>query len=162
MNKSALGLLIVGLLQMGGDVLDLPALRGIGAATVAAPAPKVFSAVRGLETYASQFFLEWTDRDGERHSVRITPALYARLAGPYNRRNVYGAALAYGPVLTADPRTRVLFHSIITYALCGKAPLLSELGIAPTHIVGAMRVRLEPPAEAEPTDLPLVLEAPCP
>src|SRR5712691_6455142 len=100
MNKTALVLLAVGLLQMTGDVFDLPALKGIGAATVASPAPKVFSAVRGFETYSTRFFLEWTDTSGTVYSLRLTPEVYARLAGPYIRRNVYGAALAYGPVLS--------------------------------------------------------------
>jgi hypothetical protein len=161
MNKTALCLLIVGLLQMVGDVLHVPALKGIGAATVASPAPKVFSAVHGLETYSSRFFLEWTDRSGEQHSVQLTPKLYARLAGPYNRRNVYGAALAYGPVLATDSRTQPMFHSVISYALCGKAPLLTELGIVPTNRIGPVRVRLEPREGTDTKDLPLVLEAPC-
>jgi len=161
MNKAALCLLVVGLLQMTGDVLHVPALKGIGAATVASPAPKVFSAVRGLETYSSRFFLEWTDRSGEQHSIQLTPELYARLAGPYNRRNVYGAALAYGPVLMTDPRTRPMFQSVISYALCGTTPLLTELGIVPMNIAGPVRVRLEPRPGTDIKDLPLVLEAPC-
>src|SRR4030095_12354867 len=106
MNKAEIILLIVGFLQMTGDVLGLSALKGIGAATVASPAPKVFSAARELETYSSRFFLEWTDRQGQAHSVALTSEIYSRLAGPYNRRNVYGAALAYGPVLSTDPRTQ--------------------------------------------------------
>ena len=161
MNKAALCLLIVGLLQMTGDVLNVPALKGIGAATVASPAPKVFSAVRGLETYSSRFFLEWTDHDGKQHAMQLTPELYARLAGPYNRRNVYGAALAYGPVLATDPRTKPMFQSVTSYALCGKAPLLTELDIRPMDMTGPMRVRLEPREGTDTMDLPLVLEAPC-
>jgi hypothetical protein len=161
MNKTMLGLLIVGLLQMTGDILNSSVLKGIGAATVASPAPKVFSAVRGLETYSSHFFLEWTDGNGEQHSVKLTPELYARLAGPYNRRNVYGAAWAYGPILSTDLRTQPMFQSVLSYALCGKAPLLTELGIILTDITGPIRVRLEPREGAETKDLPLVLEALC-
>jgi hypothetical protein len=82
MSKAATVLLLVGLLQMTGDVLGLSALRGIGAATVASPAPKVFSAARGLETYSSRFFLEWTDREGAVRSLALTPEIYGRLAGP--------------------------------------------------------------------------------
>src|SRR5215467_9112261 len=108
---AAPALLAIGLLQMAGDVFHLPALKGIGAATTASPAPRVFSSVRGLETYSTHFFLEWTDRDNWENSLQLTPELYAQLRGPYNRRNVYGAVLAYGPVLQADPRTRTLFES---------------------------------------------------
>jgi hypothetical protein len=160
MNKAAIVLLIVGLLQMTGDVLGLSALRGIGAATVASPAPKVFSAVRGLETYSSRFFLEWTDREGQAHSLALTPEIYGRLAGPYNRRNVYGAALAYGPVLSTDPRTQLMFQAVIRYAFCGEMPVLKELGINPSDVAGHVRVRLEPIA-GTPTELSRVLEPVC-
>ena len=161
MNKTALVLLAVGLLQMTGDVFDLPALKGIGAATVASPAPKVFSAVRGLETFSTRFFLEWTDRSGVAHSLPLTPEVYAQLAGPYNRRNVYGAALAYGPVLLTDPRTKPMFQALISYALCGEAPLLKELGVNPADIGGRVHVRLDPLPGADLGDLPRVLEPPC-
>ena len=160
MNKAEIILLIVGFLQMTGDVLGLSALKGIGAATVASPAPKVFSAARGLETYSSRFFLEWTDRQGQAHSLALTPEIYSRLAGPYNRRNVYGAAMAYGPVLSTDPRTQSMFQAVIRYAFCGEAPVLDELGINPTDVADHMRVRLEPIA-VTPADLPRILEPSC-
>ena len=110
MRRLALALLLLGLAQMAGDLGGLPALRAIGAATQASPAPKVFSAVQGLETYSTRFFIEWTDAAGARHSAELTPELYARLRGPYNRRNVFGAALAYGPVLSTNPATRPMFE----------------------------------------------------
>ena len=46
------------------------------------------------------------------------------MRGPYNRRNVYGAALAYAPVIPATLR-----DPVIQYGLCGDAPLLRELGV---------------------------------
>ena len=131
MNKYAVLLLVVGSLQMVGDLCGLRAVKGIGAATVASPAPKVFSAVNGLETYSTRFFVEWTDAAGKAHSLELTPAVGARIQGPYNRRNVYGAALAYGPVLAIDEHGRKLLDAVLTYGLCGKAPLLTELGIDP-------------------------------
>ena len=151
-------LLALGLLQMAGDVAGLPLLKGIGAATVASPAPRVFSAVKGFETYSTRFYLEWTDLGGIPRSVTLTSTLYARLRGPYNRRNVYGAALAYGPVMPAALRDPVM-----RYALCGDAPVLRELGFDPASIAGRPRVRFEPrPGTTLPPELPLVLEAPCP
>lgn len=161
MNKAAAILLVVGLLQMTGDVCGLPVLRGIGAATVASPAPKVFSAVRGFETYSTRFFLEWTDHNGAAHSLALTSELYGQLAGPYNRRNVYGAALAYGPVLSTDPRTRPMFQAVMSYALCGEAPLLRELGIDPVSIAGQVRVHFEPLPGTDMGNLPQVLEPVC-
>jgi hypothetical protein len=92
----------------------------------------------------------------------LTPEVYGQVRGPYNRRNVYGAALAYGPVLVTDDRTRPLFESVVRYALCGDAPLLRELGIDAADVAGPVRVRYEPVPGTDLGDLPRVLEAPCP
>ncbi len=152
-------LLVLGLAQMTGDVLGWRALRGLAAATAASPAPKVFSAVNGLETYSTVFSIEWTDAAGTEQSLELTPEVYARLRGPYNRRNAFGAIVAYGPVLSTDPLTRPMFEQVARYALCGDAPLLRELGITPA---GPARVRLTPLPGTDLGDLPRVLEAPCP
>jgi hypothetical protein len=164
MNKAAAFLLTVGLLQMAGDLIERyanppagRALKGFGAATTASPAPKVFSSVRGLETYSTRFYLEWTDLDDVNHALHVTPEVYARLRGPYNRRNVYGAALAYGPVLPEELRDPVM-----RYALCGDAPLLRELGIESPRVKGNVWVRYEPLPGTDLGDLPRRLEAPCP
>lgn len=162
MNRAAAFLLGVGLLQMAGDLLHLPALKGIGAATGASPAPRVFSAVRGLETYSTRFFIEWTDRAGRSRVQEITPELTSRLRGPYNRRNVYGAVLAFGPILVSERRSRPMFDAVAAYALCGEAPLLRELGLEPTDITGQVRLRLQPRPGSELGALPLVLEPRCP
>lgn len=146
---------------MAGDVLHLPVLKGIGAATGASPAPKVFSSVRGLETFSTRFFIEWTDSTGNFQSLEITPELYARLRGPYNRRNVYGALLAYGPMLQSDPRTRAMFNSVADYGLCTGAPLLRDLGIDPADVRGSFAIRLEPRAGTNSEKLPLLISSPC-
>ncbi len=161
MRSLGAGLLVLGLLQMAADLAGLSTLRGLAGATTASPAPRVFSAVEGLETYSSRFSIEWRDLDGEAHTLELTPEVYARLRGPYNRRNAYGAVLAYGPVLASRPETRPLFEHVARYALCGEAPVLAELGIDPARIAGAPRVRLEPRAGSDPGDLPMLLEAPC-
>src|SRR5262245_33325393 len=114
---AAVLLIVLGLSQMAGDVLRLDALKALGAVTTASPAPKVFSAVRGLEPYSTCFFLEWTGRDGTEHSLPISPEVGARLRGSYNRRNVYGAVLAYGPLLATEPRTRPMFEAVARYGL---------------------------------------------
>lgn len=155
------GLALVGFAQMAGDVFHWPALRAVAAATAASPAPKVFSTVKGLETFSTRFFIEWNDTTGRQHSVEITPERYAHLRGPYNRRNVYGAVLAYGPVLETDPHTISLFNEVSSYALCGNAPLLRELGI-PARATESLRIRLQiRPQVAVPSDLPLTLRAHC-
>lgn len=137
-------LLVLGLLKMAGDATGIVALQGVGAASGASPAPKVFSAVQGFETYSSRFLLEWRAKDGTDHRVALTPELSSRLRGPYNRRNVYGAALAYGPVLASSERTRPLFESVLRHGLCGKAPLLRELGIDPRAVDGLVSVHVIP------------------
>ena len=156
-----IALLALGMLQMTADLLHLRALKGVAAATAASPAPKVFSSVRGLETYSSRFFVEWTDKSGVFHSTRINSERTAGLRGPYNRRNVYGAVLAYGPVMQSDPSVRPMFEAVSRYALCGDAPLLRELGIPVTEIRGAPGIRIETRPGIQAGDLPLEFEPSC-
>jgi hypothetical protein len=161
MRKSVIVLLALGLLQMAGDLLRLPALKGLAAATAASPAPKVFSSVRGLETYSTHFFIEWSDKTGEFHSTEITPERARGLLGPYNRRNVYGAVRAYGPVMQSDTGLQPMFESISRYALCGDAPLLRELGIDTKNMRGMPRLRLQTHPGSQTGDLPLSFDPPC-
>ncbi len=161
MRPLPLALLALGLLQMTGDLLGCATLRGLAAASGASPAPRVFSAVGGLETYSTRFFLEWIDVDGASQSVALTPELYSRLRGPYNRRNAFGAVVAYGPVLVSSPNTRALYEHVARYAMCGDAPLLRELGLDPLRVARGLQVRLEPVAGSDLGDLPTVLEVPC-
>ena len=150
-HAAAVALVVLGIAQMIGDVAGILPVKGIAAATNASPAPKVFSAVRGLETYSTRFFIEWPG-----HSVEVTPEMYSRLEGPYNRRNVYGAALSFAPVLPEPMRVAAMRK-----ALCGEAPLLREIGLDPQSMTGPVVVRLEPLPGTEIRDLPTRFEAPC-
>jgi len=123
-NTLALLITILSLSQMAGYVLGIRSLRGIGAATCFAPCPKVFSDVDGLETFASEFTLRGTDRHGRLVTIEITPEIYSRLSGCYNRRNVYGAALSYGPRLP-----EALWTAVFCYGLRPGGPLRLELGL---------------------------------
>jgi sterol desaturase/sphingolipid hydroxylase (fatty acid hydroxylase superfamily) len=145
-------LFAAGMTQMLGDVLKVPVLKGLGAAAAMAPAPRVFGSVRGYETFSTGFALE-------AGSARwnLTPERYAQLRGPYNRRNVYGAALSYGPVLPASLRDPVL-----RYALCGEAPLLAELGLPNPPSGVPRRLRYTPVGDGMPSGLPDTLEVRCP
>lgn len=157
------GLLALGLLQMIAHLLDLPRLRGLAAATHASPAPKVFTAVGGLETYSTAFYLEWREDQAPQtgwQSRRITPELYARLRGPYNRRNVYGAVLAFGPVLATNAATAPMFRSVLERAMCD-GQVLRELGLDPSRM-RERRVRLEPLRPEALGSLPRVFEVRCP
>jgi hypothetical protein len=147
----AAGLMIVGCMQMVGDLAGNRELRAVGLATHASPAPKVFTAQEGFETFASQFFIDWTDNAGEKHSLEVTPRNYGGVQGPYNRRNAYGAALSYGPVLASNDKTRPMLQSVMRHAFCGPAPLLRELFIPPGQVRYPLQVRLEPRAKDSET-----------
>jgi hypothetical protein len=153
----AAGLFVLGIAQMVGDLTGVQALKGIAAATVASPAPRVFSAVRGFETYSARFYLDFHDRAGAWQSLEITAERYARFRGPYNRRNIYGAALAYGPVMPVEIR-----EPVMRYALCGDRPILREIGIDADDIVGPLSVRFEPRPGTDMHGLPRSIQVPCP
>ncbi len=119
--RAAWALLLLGLMQMFGDLAGLSGLKALAGATAASPAPKVFCAVKGYETISTKVRLEVLE-DGR---WRPTPLFeVGRLKGPYNRRNVYGAALAYAPVM--EPGLR---RAVWRRGLCGEARLLDEAGL---------------------------------
>jgi hypothetical protein len=134
-NLLAIALLVFGCLQMAGYVFDAPVLRGIGAASAAAPFPKVFSDVNGYETFAADFTLSGLDGTGAPFEIRMTPELYSRLEGPYNRRNVYGAALSYAPRLP-EP----LWRAVWCHGLGPDGPLRREFGLPPGAHALEMRI----------------------
>jgi hypothetical protein len=126
MMKTAIyiAIIMLGLLQSIGYVLGSKAIRGLGAASGSSPLPLVFTEVKGVETFASDFFVTYTDAAGKDTAVQITPKNYAKLQGPYNRRNIYGAAIAYGPILKKD-----LLDAVLNYGLCTNRSLLKEMGL---------------------------------
>jgi hypothetical protein len=109
---------------MVGYISGSVALRGIGAAACFAPFPKVFSDVNGLETFASVFTLRWRAANGKEISEVLTPEIYSRLAGPYVRRNAYGAALSYAPRLPDS-----LWQAVFRYGLTEPGALRREFGL---------------------------------
>lgn len=147
--------------QMAGDLFRVPALKGLAAATAASPAPRVFSVSGGLETYSTRFAVCWTDAAGDEQRLDITPRTAARLRGPYNRRNVYGAALAYGPVLATNERTTGMLASILRFALCEPGGVLAELNGGVVSGASNLRVEYEPLGATSLGALPRTLAAPC-
>lgn len=134
-NMAASVLLVLGLLQIIGEVFGSPPLKGLGAATAAAPFPKVFCDIKGLEGFASTFTLIGKTRSGTAFETRITPELYANLRGSYNRRNAYGAALSFAPRLP-----EAMWRSVANYALGANGRLRAELGL-PSDTVD-LRIRI--------------------
>ncbi len=154
----AILLVALGFLNLAGIALQSPKLSGLAMATAASPAPSVFTTVDGLETFSSTFTVEWSDEAGE-HSLLVEPSAYRGIEGPYNRRNMYGAVLAYGPVLRTRETTREMFDDVAAYAICGDAPILRELGINP-ETARDVRVVVAPREGSRPA-LPLTMEAQC-
>jgi len=156
-------LIAVGALQMTGYVFGLigarlhvpalasagGALRAVGAATAASPFPKVFSSADGLDTFASRFALAWDEPGGTRREP-LTPEMYQRLRGPYWRRNVYGAAIAYGPVLQRNPALAPLLDGVLRFGLAQPGPLFGEFGIDASRRVGPLRIEYRAPGEDAP------------
>ena len=142
LNLVALAILVVGCLQMAGFVLENRILRGLGAASGASPLPKVFSAVNNYETFAADFTILY-ELAGKSNEIAVTPAFYQRLKGPYNRRNVYGAALAYAPVLPEK-----IWKTVFSYGLQSGGPFFSELGLPEK----AAHVRIRVQAKTEGSD----------
>lgn len=152
----AIALTAIGCGQMLADVLRMPRLKAAMQLTQLSPAMKVFTAHRGYETFAARFYIE-REIAGRFESIELDRARYERLAGPYNRRNVYGAAFSYGPLLASDPRLRGMHASVLQHALCEPGSALRELGLAPAPL---WRVRVAP-LRTPPPGLPLTTEVRC-
>ena len=90
----------------------------------------------------------------------MTSELYGRIRGPYNRRNVYGAVMAYGPVLIDSPVTRPTWEAVARYALCGGGPLRDELQI--DDDARGVAVRYVPRPGGNRRNLATRIEIPCP
>ena len=122
-NWAALVLGVFGLTAMFGDVTGVRTLKGLGMASMTAPCPKVFCDMNGYEGFACKFTIHY-EIAGEQHKLPITPELYSRLTGPYNRRNVYGAALVGAPILP-EP----LWQSVFQFGFQPDGPLRQEFGV---------------------------------
>jgi hypothetical protein len=120
--------IMIGSLSMLGTATSLDPVKGIGFMTTASPLPLVFSKFRGIENFSSDYYMDVKLKDGEIISIKITPEIYDRASGPYNRRNPYGAVLAYGPMLTA-PHEMILRDRVMQYSACGKGSFMREIGI---------------------------------
>ena len=131
-NIATFVILGIALLQMLGHATSSKTLRGIGLLSGLSPYPKVFCEAKGYEPFAAKFTLIGEDSDGATIETPLTAECYSQLAGPYNRRNVYGAALAYAPRLPDDLRTH-LFTQL--------DPLFKELNLPPLQNT---RILIEP------------------
>jgi len=123
-NRLAILFMVIGTFQIAGYTLNLPFLRGIGLASGIAPFTKVFCDADGYEAFAASFLIQGVREDGSTWSRPLDPEWYAQLQGPYNRRNVYGAALSFAPRLPWELRDVLIKKSLVP----GSA-LRRELGV---------------------------------
>ncbi len=135
-DLAALLILSIGLFQLAGYFFNNNILKGLGFASAIAPFPKVFSDVEGLETFASEFTLIIHGTDGRTSEKPITPELYSMLSGPYNRRNVYGAALSYAPRMKKE-----LWENVFCYAFRKPAVMVKELDLPEGRISIRIKTR---------------------
>ncbi|HUS35265.1 MAG TPA: hypothetical protein VM680_07945 [Verrucomicrobiae bacterium] len=137
-NRAAIAITILACSAMIGDVINSLTLKGLGAAFSFAPFPKVFCDNQGLEGFASQFTILAQMPDGATQKIPLTPEMYAKMRGPYNRRNVYGAALSFGPKLP-EP----MWRSVFDYGLGDANRLATEFGLprAATNFIVIIETR---------------------
>lgn len=119
----------IGCMQLTGDLLGNQTLKGLGALSHASPAPKVFTTQNGYETYSPKFTITAVDADGNNTSLALTPQVNALVRGPYNRRNAYGAAISYGPVLASNPATQDMFNAAFRYGFCDVKGVARDIGM---------------------------------
>jgi len=90
-------------LQILGYAANSRTIRGLGLASGISPYPKVFCEAEGYEPFAASFKI----KSNKEPDITLTAKRYSQLQGPYMRRNVYGAALAYAPRLPEDLRAHL-------------------------------------------------------
>lgn len=138
MGFKVLFLLAVGFLQMAGDCLHLPWMSRAGLAIAASPCPRVFCRINNTETFASNYFLEWTDRLGQSHDLALGPGTVDRIPGPLARRSMYLCTLSGEGTVENS-----MAWSAKRYGLCG--PLLAQMGINRADIRWPARLRIVTP-----------------
>lgn len=157
---AAMGLVIIGCMQLTGDLTGFLPLKALGAASHASPAPKVFTAHQGLETFSGTFHIGYHDATGAARSLTLTPEVNKRLRGPYNRRNTYGAAIAGAPLLHHSDLLRPMHDAMLRHAFCGKRSLLAELGVADARGPFSIDIKLDH-APSSPRDWKLHYDVTC-
>jgi hypothetical protein len=149
---AALGLGVLALLRMGAELAGWEWTAKLAAAWGISPRPKVFCDIDGHEPFTSRFVLGYTLPDGRRHESPISPSQYTGLKGPYNRRNAYGAALAYAPVLPEG-----VWRPVFCHGFRPGGPLRAELGIPES----ARRIFVRVETRTRGRDGSWTLEDPC-
>ena len=155
-------LFALSLMQMAGWALGWEPLRQFGRISGASPLPLVFSAHDELETFSMQYTLVLNPNTENAQRLDLDRSAYGKLEGAYNRRNPYGAALSFGPLL-AEKHPELL-QSVLDYALCDPGTLLSEAGLPKTRhmMIEAKAQSARSPEATGGNRLPWRYEVHCP
>jgi hypothetical protein len=148
-NRLALLILLLGLTRMAGHLMDNRTLQGLGAASGIAPFPKVFCDSDGYEAFTATCVLSGQKPNGTRQEILLTPERYARLQGPYQRRNAYGAALIFAPRLPENLR-----QSLLQQQMSPGSPLWHELGLPANWTAACLTIQPRP-GQSGPYHYPL-------
>lgn len=153
-------LVSIGCVRAFANIAEMEKTSALFAALNTSPAMKVFTAHNGYETFSPKFEIEFIS--GERSKViSLTPELYRKLSGPYNRRNVYGAAISYGPVLASNENTQSLFNSVARYSFCEPASLINELKLEVPQPIDMVKLHYIHSASSASEQYPSTLEVKC-
>lgn len=120
-------LIFLATIKVIASLLGLEQVSAVASMSNLSPAMKVFTAHKGYETYSSTFHIEALYQDGLTVKKTLTPKLYSHLEGAYNRRNVYGALIAYAPLLVTNTHTKALYKQMSHRAFCKEEHILKEL-----------------------------------
>lgn len=110
-------LLCVGCMSTVGYIFQSDALRGVGFLTASSPLPFVFSEYNGFETFSTTYHFDGITESNERFGLDMDHLFYGNLQGPYNRKNVFGVALSYGPFFTDDTLVQIR-DEILHWSMC--------------------------------------------
>lgn len=132
-----IGVFCIALLQVIGFSIGNKSIRGLGVVTASSPLPFVFSAHKGLETFAQRYAVELVVDSTPNTRIEIDHLLYSQLGGAYNFRNAYGAIFSHGPVIEKMDGGLELIDAIAAYGFCSQGELLSafELELKPLSVI---------------------------
>lgn len=133
-------LIFFAMIKVVADLHGSTKISAVAAVTNTAPAMKVFTTYKGYEGFSAKFKLKVTYTDHSQVSVMLTPDVYSGLEGPYNRRNVYGALIAGGPVLISNEYTKDAWQEVAYKSFCKQNKILSELGLSSNKKVHAVEI----------------------
>lgn len=141
----ALALVVLGLAQASLDLLGATdAARTVGA-LACSPAPGgPLRRATDLGLPTTRVFVLYADGK----ALELDPERLDSVRGPAPRRALFRLALARGPELEADPRSRARLAALLDYAFAPDSPVRAELGLDPRRPIEAVQYQQALPHEA--------------